>query len=81
MMFFGLNNKRYIKIGQKMTNNILYSMRKRVSASELVRLGIAGYMRKFEIDFSSSSDKKKAIFAHDAIGRYINLFGCFEKDE
>jgi hypothetical protein len=63
-----------------MSTHKLFSKKMRVSLDYLVKLAIAGYTRKLEIEFAES-EKKKAIFAHDAIGRYINLFGVFEREE
>tara|TARA_B100002019_G_scaffold192423_1_gene166430 strand:+ start:7678 stop:8649 length:972 start_codon:yes stop_codon:yes gene_type:complete len=68
------------KVLKALKTNIIYKKKIKVSFGHLIKLAIAGYTRRLEIDFASQK-RKKAIFAHDSIGRHINLFGGYENDE
>ena len=61
--------------------NVVFSRKIKTTVADLIKLAIAGYTRKLEVEFANRSHTKTAIFAHDAIGRYINLFGVFEGEE
>lgn len=63
-----------------MKSKIIFRKKMNVSFVHLIKLAIAGYTRGLEVGFASR-EKKKAIFAHDSIGRYINLFGGYEREE